>query len=238
VKLSVVAHVRCTMPASIPLDPHSATCPLVTAAGHACVAACSFWSRARQALDDSDAFDGSADHLAVSLVHQIHRDRSHGRHRAAPNQTEAEARLLHASVRWHDPSARFLWLVAEAEAAEVRSWHLPRLTLLPVHNADLDGWVECIGAPRARHHAGPALGYLKLLLPLLVPPPALLTDTDTVALAGVRRLWPTAAGRSPPASEEEPERWALTHGAEQGHINSGACSHEHEWHVNSEALRV
>jgi hypothetical protein len=73
---------------------------------------------------------------------------------------------------------------------------------------------------------------------LLVPPPALLTDTDTVALAGVRRLWPTAAGRSPPASEEEPERWALTHGAEQGHINSGACSHEHEWHVNSEASRV
>ena len=191
-------------------------CPLASAAGDACAGACAFFSRAQHALGASGAFNGNADRLVVSLVHRIHRDRSHGPHKAAHNQTEAEARLLHASVRWHDPSARFLWLVHEAELAELRSWTLPRLTLLPVREADLDAWVDCIAAPRTRHHSGPALGYLKLLLPLLVPAPALIADTDTVALAGVRRLWPTAA-----ATSEEQARWVLAHGTEQGHINGG-----------------
>ncbi|KAL1496333.1 hypothetical protein AB1Y20_016289 [Prymnesium parvum] len=150
----------------------------------------------------------------LSLVWDIHRDRSHGVHRASHNQTEAEARRLHRSVLTVDPLASLVWLVSASDHAELLGWRLDRVLLVPLSPPELDAWAACVGVPRLAHHAGPRLGAIELLAPLLrLPTPAMLVDLDTVALARWPLLWP--APTTPAAA------WTLAHGVEHRHINSG-----------------
>jgi hypothetical protein len=152
----------------------------------------------------------------VSIVHDVWRDRTHGRHKAARNQTVVEASLLHSTVLARDPGARFIWFVAAKDMDEIRSWSLKALTLLQIDAAELQAWAEVIRAPRTTHHSGTSLGFLKLLVPLFgLQEPTMVLDTDTVALHGFMRLWEDLEG----VRRDEP--WRLAHGVEHRHINGG-----------------
>lgn len=212
-----------------------------------CASSCSLLQRIkdtiRPALNESDA----RARVYISLVYDLHRDRTRGRMRnVARNHTEVEARLLHQSVRQNDRFARLVWLVKHADLAELRGWRLPDTTLVGLHHADLMAWSRCARSPPLLHHSGPQLGLLKLMLPLLqLPRPSAVMDSDTIALRELPNLWrvPAIVRLDPYGRELTPLRsrwvprglkrmeiarsgWVLVGGSEHDHLNGGLIM----WH--------
>lgn len=180
----------------------------------------------------------------VSFVYDIHRDRSHMPHRAAPNQTEVEAKWLHSTVLARDPNTSFIWFVLPSDLMELQRWELQSVLLIPIPPPDLLSWSQCIRAPALSHHAGPTLGAFKMLVPLLrIPEPVMLVDTDTVALSRWSDLWDIwdsprrgrggsiatgmAAGVTHGTGVFGGDEWVLVHGEEHKHINSGMLMWQH-----------
>ena len=162
----------------------------------------------------------------VSLVYDLHRDRSHGAHHASRNQTASEARLLHSTIAQRDPSARFVWFCAPHDTDELRQMVLsitPRPRLIAISELELEGWADCIHVSGSAHHSGPILGFFKLLVPLLTRVigrgPTMILDTDTVALHNFSHLWNFTLEVAD--DDDDSQAWDVAFGTEHEHINGG-----------------
>ncbi len=117
-------------------------------------------------------------HSYAALVYRL--DRQEG--------FRQEVRTMYNSIRAHDASAAFTWIVHVSDVPEMRAWGLARVELLPITDADLCAVRDALHVPRLTHHSGSQLVWLKLLLPTLLPAPFMLVDTDTIALPDLAQV--------------------------------------------------
>ena len=119
-------------------------------------------------------------HVVTSLVYNISREVS---------KTLPEALRLRSSILKHDNHTAFVWFVACDDMAQLQQQTLTDVLLCPVATSDLHAWRLNLGVATTPHHSGAELVWLKMAIPLLLPPPVMLVDIDTVALGSWSALW-------------------------------------------------
>ena len=134
-------------------------------------------------------------------------------------KTIEQALILRESVRTADRNASFVWFVRCADVPTMRRMRMHDVLLLPITDADLDGYRQYLQprqpglrtVPIIHHHSGPLLMWFKLSFPLWpMPLPFLYLDVDIVATGPLEALWA-------PADDAH-----IVYSREKWHLNSGA----------------